>query len=80
MKNNYIIGLNIYHADSSACIMKNGEIIFAIEEERINRIKHLSGLPVKSIEECLKLTNIKIVEITDISINTLVLNNYLILR
>ena len=51
-----------------------------IEEERINRIKHLSGLPVKSIEECLKLTNIKIVEITDISINTLVLNNYLILR
>ena len=47
MKNDYyILGLNIYHGDSSACIIKNGEIIFAIEEERINRIKHWAGLPV----------------------------------
>jgi len=39
-KDYFILGLNIYHGDSSAYIMKNGETIFAIEEERINRIKH----------------------------------------
>ena len=70
-----ILGLNCNHADSSACIIKNGELLIAIEEERINRVKHWAGLPIKSIEECLKYTNIKIEEITDISINTNPLSN-----
>ena len=35
-----ILGLNCNHADSSACIIKDGKLMFAIEEERINRIKH----------------------------------------
>ena len=48
MQNKFILGLNIYHGDSSACIMKNGQIIFAIEEERINRIKHWAGFPIES--------------------------------
>ena len=46
MKNKFILGLNIYHGDSSACLMKDGEIIFAIEEERINRVKHWAGFPL----------------------------------
>ena len=33
-----ILGINAYHADSSACIVKDGEILFAIEEERLRRI------------------------------------------
>ena len=70
-----ILGLNCNHADSSACIIKNGELLIAIEEERINRVKHWAGLPIKSIEECLKYTNIKIEEITDISINTNPMSN-----
>ena len=70
-----ILGLNCNHADSSACIIKNGELLIAIEEERINRVKHWAGLPIKSIEECLKFTNIKIEEITDISINTNPMSN-----
>ena len=65
-----ILGLNCNHADSSACLIKDGELIFAIEEERINRIKHWAGLPVESIKRALKFTNIDIEEITDISINT----------
>jgi carbamoyltransferase len=65
-----ILGLNCNHADSSACLIKNGKLIFAIEEERLNRVKHWAGLPVKSIEEILKFSNIDINEITDISINT----------
>ena len=70
-----ILGLNIYHADASACIIKNGNLLFAIEEERINRIKHWAGLPINAINECLKYTGIEINEITDIAINTSPLSN-----
>ena len=55
---NVIIGINANHADSSSCIIVNGELIVAIEEERINRIKHYSGYPINSIKECLKIANI----------------------
>jgi len=65
-----VLGLNINHADSSACIIKNGELLFAIEEERINRIKHWAGLPMESINLCLSYTGISITEVTDISINS----------
>lgn len=71
-----ILGLNTNHADSSACLMKDGELLFGIEEERINRIKHWAGLPIKSIEECLKSTGIDSSEITDISLNTNPLSNF----
>ena len=65
-----ILGLNCYHADSSACIIKNNELIFGIEEERINRIKHWAGVPIGSIRECLLRSNIKLSEITEITVNT----------
>ena len=71
-----ILGLNVNHADSSACIIKNGKLLFAIEEERINRIKHWAGVPIQSIEECLKSTGIDSSEVTDISLNTNPLSNF----
>ena len=71
-----ILGLNCNHADSSACIVKDGKLIIALEEERINRIKHWAGLPINSIKECLKNSNINLDEITDISINTNPLSNF----
>ena len=49
----YILGLNAYHADSSAAIFKDGEMIAAIEEERFTRIKHWSGFPAEAIKFCL---------------------------
>ena len=72
-----VLGLNINHADSSACIIKDGELLFAIEEERINRIKHWAGLPIESIKYCLNYTDTSINEITDISINSNPLSNIL---
>ena len=72
-----VLGLNINHADSSACIIRNGELLFAVEEERINRIKHWAGLPIESIKLCLKNSDISIDEITDISINSNPLSNLL---
>ncbi len=65
-----ILGINANHADSSACIVSNGKIIAAVEEERLNRIKHFSGYPIKATQECLKITNLKSTEITDIAFNT----------
>ena len=70
MDNKYILGLNIYHADSAACLIKNGSIEFAIEEERINRIKHWAGFPLESIKACIKHANIDFDQIDYIAINT----------
>jgi len=70
-----ILGLNCNHADSSACLIKDGKLLFAIEEERINRVKHWAGLPNNSIKECLKFAKIDISEITNIAINTNPLSN-----
>ena len=66
----FILGINAFHADSSACLVKNGEILFAIEEERLNRTKHWSGFPVKSIKACLDFGNIAFESIDYITFNT----------
>lgn len=65
----YILGINCYHADSSACLLRNGELIIALEEERINRIKHWAGFPKLSIEKCLESAAVDISEIDYVAIN-----------
>ncbi len=65
-----ILGINSYHTDSSAALIIDGKLVAAIEEERINRLKHYSGYPTNSISECLKIGKIKDYEITDIAFNT----------
>ena len=65
----YIIGINSHHPDSSACIIKDGKLIAAVEEERFTRIKHWAGLPVLSIRHCLNEAKIKLSEVEYISVN-----------
>ena len=65
-----IIGINAYHGDSSACIVKDGILIAAVEEERFRRIKHWAGFPSKSIEYCLNYANVDISDVDIISINS----------
>ena len=48
-----ILGLNAFHGDSSAALLQDGVLVAAIEEERINRIKHWAGLPLLAAEACL---------------------------
>lgn len=64
-----ILGINAYHPNSSACLLINGELKVAIEEERINRMKNWSGLPIEAIDYCLKSQNIKLSEVDYIAIN-----------
>jgi len=49
-----ILGINAYHADSSAAIFVDGKMIAAIEEERFRRVKHWAGFPDRAIEFCLR--------------------------
>lgn len=64
----YILGLNAYHADSSAAIFKDGEMIAAIEEERFTRIKHWAGFPAESIKFCLKEAGVALAALDYITI------------
>lgn len=64
-----ILGLNFFHADSSACLIVNGKIIAAIEEERFDRIKHSDNFPINAIKFCLETGNISLADINYISVN-----------
>jgi carbamoyltransferase len=58
-----ILGLNAYHADSSAAIFKDGILIAATEEERFRRIKHWAGFPSEAVKFCLKEAGVTIAEV-----------------
>ncbi|WP_298540301.1 carbamoyltransferase C-terminal domain-containing protein [uncultured Aquimarina sp.] len=64
-----ILGLNYYFHDSTACIIINGELIAAIEEERLNRDKHTRVFPQKAIDRCLKIANIGYGDIDHIAVS-----------
>lgn len=65
----YILGINAYHGDSSACIYQNGTLIAAAEEERFRRIKHWAGFPSQAIQFCLDEAGIDITDVDHIAIS-----------
>jgi carbamoyltransferase len=64
----YILGLNAYHADSSAAIFKDGKMIAATEEERFRRVKHWAGFPSMAVEFCLREAGINLSQLDHIAI------------
>lgn len=50
----FILGLNAYHGGASACLIKDGQLVAAAEEERFARIKYWAGFPVEAIKYCLR--------------------------
>lgn len=64
-----ILGINAYHGDSSACLVINGKLMAAAEEERFTRVKHWAGLPIQAITYCLKVGNLSLYEVDAIAIN-----------
>ena len=67
MNSFYTIGICCMES-SSACIFKNGQLIAAVEEERLSRIKNDSNFPILSIKECLSIANIGIEKVDIISV------------
>jgi carbamoyltransferase len=63
-----ILGLNMFHADASAAIVQDGEVVFAIAEERLNRIKHYAGFPALAVKACLDFAGAKITDVDHVAI------------
>ena len=61
-----ILGISAFYHDSAACILKNGEIIAAAQEERFTRKKHDSSYPYNAIEFLLKYSNLKLNDVDHI--------------
>jgi carbamoyltransferase len=53
-----ILGISAWFHDSAACLIVNGEIVAAAQEERFTRIKHDSAFPVQAINYCLEFEGI----------------------
>src|SRR5215217_8499641 len=66
---NYILGINAYHGDSSACLVKEGKLVAAAEEERFRRVKHWAGFPSRSIRYCLEEAGISLERVQHVAIN-----------
>src|SRR5215813_12494558 len=65
----HILGINAYHGDASAAIIKDGRLIGAVEEERFNRFKHSAGFPTRAIQYCLQAAGIGIDDVAHIGIS-----------
>lgn len=65
-----VLGVNAYHGDAAACIVRDGCIVAAVEEERFRRIKHWAGFPSQSIRYCLDAAEVSIGDIDHLAINS----------
>lgn len=65
----YILGINAYHGGTSACLIHDGEIVAAVEEERFNRIKNWAGFPRQSIRYCLEAADITLADLYHIGVS-----------
>ena len=64
-----ILGINYFFHDSTACIVTDGVLISAIEEERLSRIKHTGKFPELAIKKCLDLAGIRKNEIDYVAVS-----------
>ena len=72
----YILGISCYFHDSAATLLRDGEIIVAVQEERFTRKKHDPGFPYKSIKYCLNYEKIDLRDIKYIVYYTLDVRYY----
>ena len=52
-----ILGISAFYHDSAACLLSDGYIVAAIQEERLSRKKHDASFPLQAIRSCLKIAN-----------------------
>ncbi|MBF0383059.1 MAG: carbamoyltransferase [Magnetococcales bacterium] len=64
------LGLNAYHGDSAACLLMDGKLVAAAEEERYRRVKHWAGFPVEAIRYCLQVAGVSLSDVDTIAINS----------
>jgi carbamoyltransferase len=65
----YILGINAYHGDVSAVLLRDGVLIAAVEEERFRRIKHWAGFPTMAIRSVLAEAGIRGADVSHVAIS-----------
>jgi carbamoyltransferase len=64
-----ILGVNAFHADSAACVLRDGALVAAAEEERFRRIKHWAGFPAQAIAYCLEAARLTLGDVDHVAVN-----------
>ena len=65
-----VLGLNAYHGDSAACLVRDGTIVAAAEEERFRRVKHWAGFPSEAIRYCLAEARATLGDVAHVAVNS----------
>ena len=65
-----VLGINAYHSDSSACLVVDGRLVAAAEEERFRRVKHWAGVPSLAIAYCINAANLRFEDVDHIAVNS----------
>lgn len=64
-----ILGLNYFFHDSSACVVENGQLRSALEEERLNRDKHTRKFPTMAAKRCLQDAELSFADVDHIAVS-----------
>jgi carbamoyltransferase len=64
-----ILGINAFHGDSSAALVRDGKLVAAAEEERFRRVKHWAGFPSQSIAYCLHEAGLRLADVNHVAVN-----------
>jgi carbamoyltransferase len=69
MSSTYVLGINAFHGDVSAVLLRDGAVVAAVEEERFRRIKHWAGFPTLAIGKCLEMAGIEGRDVAHVAIS-----------
>lgn len=72
-KHTYVLGINAYDHDASACLLRDGEIAFAVARERITREKHATGYHKEAVDYCLNAEGISLDDVDRVVRNCYIL-------
>jgi carbamoyltransferase len=64
-----VLGLNAFHGDSAAALVRDGVLVAAAEEERFRRVKHWAGFPADSIAYCLREAGVSLADVQHVAVN-----------
>jgi carbamoyltransferase len=65
-----VLGINAYHGDAAACVVRDGRIVAAAEEERFRRVKHWAGFPSEAIRYCLDEAGAQLQDVDHVAVNS----------
>lgn len=64
-----ILGINAYHGDAAACLVVDGRLVAAAEEERFRRVKHWAGFPSEAVKWCLRSDGVGLADLDHVAVN-----------